>query len=161
MKVILSIIIIFFFSFFSFADWTKFKEYEKGYSGSNKKINFGESIAGYVFYDIDSIKRDGTKLYLNQLINFYKQYKIYNGNVSSELSCLFLKCENMNSVISFFTIHCDTFMAKILKNSYYEKKMGSGKKILEQDLTNNPNTIFYESGSKSFYQIKRLCSQYW
>ena len=66
----------------------------------------------------------------------------------------------MNSVISFFTIHCDTFMAKISKNSYYEKKMGSGKKVLELDLTDNPSTIFYESGSKSYYQIDTLCSQY-
>ena len=63
MKVALSIILIFFISFFSFANWVQFKEYKKGYPGSNKKINFGESIVGHIFYDKDSIKRDGNKLY--------------------------------------------------------------------------------------------------
>ncbi|PPR26429.1 MAG: hypothetical protein CFH34_00957 [Alphaproteobacteria bacterium MarineAlpha9_Bin4] len=155
-----TVIILFFYSFFSFAEWTQFKEYKKGYSGSNKRINFGESVGGHIFYDKESIKRAGSKLYLNQLINFYKQYKIYKGDVYSDFSCLFIQCDNMNSVISSFTIHCDTFMAIILKNSFYEKKMGGGKKVLENDLTNDPSTIFYEFGSKSYYQIETLCSQY-
>ena len=67
---IITVIALFFFSFVSYAEWIEFKEHKIGYSASNREINFGESTAGQVFYDKNSIQREGTKLYVNQLINF-------------------------------------------------------------------------------------------
>lgn len=126
---ILVIIISFIFSSTSFAKWVK----------------LGNDKTGTAYYENNSVRRVGEKLYAYHLIDLPTKRKIAEGIISS--------------MMTFINIDCNSLMNKILNHTGYSENMGTGKIVFE---FNFPENEFEPTipGSIGYNFNKMACSKY-